>query len=60
MYNLTIATAGKVLRPRPSVSAARALKDWHEEECTGYEVTCHDENGDLVTKAQLREAVRRA
>jgi hypothetical protein len=60
VYNLTIATAGKVLRPRPSVSAPQALWDGHDEEGTGYQVTCHDENGDAVTKSQLREAVKRA
>lgn len=60
MYNLTITTGGKLLRSLPSISARQALKGWHDEECTGYQVTCHDEAGTAVTKGQLREVVRRA
>lgn len=63
MYNLTVTTegpAGRVLRHRPAVLAPQALRDWFEEETTGYLVTCQDEKGASVTKAQLREVARRA
>ncbi len=60
MYNLTISAAGKVLRSGPPVAASKALKDWFAEETTGYEVTCQDENGASITKAQLRIIARHA
>ena len=42
------------------VLAPQALRDWFEEETTGYLVTCQDAKGASVTKAQLREVARRA
>jgi hypothetical protein len=60
MYDLTISTGGQVLRSGTPVAASRALKDWFQAETTGYEVTCHDENGASVTKAQLRTVARHA
>lgn len=58
MYQLTITANGKTLPPRAALSATRALRSWHDEECTGYTVTCRDGGGAPVSKAQLREAVR--
>lgn len=60
MYHLTITADGKTLQPRPPLSAPRALRSWHDEECTGYAVTCRDEDGAPVTKVQLRRAARAA
>lgn len=60
MYHLTITVDGQAMHPRPPLSAAKALRSWHDEECTGYAVTCRDEVGAPVTKAQLRAAVRSA
>ena len=59
MYNLTISTSAGVLRTNPSVAAPQALKDWFSQETTGYDVTCHDESGMSVTKAQFRVVARR-
>ena len=58
MYYLKISTAGKLLRTGSPVAAAQALKDWFQEETTGYEVTCHDEGGASVTRGQLRKAAQ--
>jgi hypothetical protein len=54
MYNLTVSTSAGVLRTRGSVAAPQALRDWFSEETTGYTVTCRDQAGASVTKAQLR------
>ena len=58
MYNLITSAGGKVLRS--GAPASRTLKDWFQAETTGYEVTCHDESGAAVTKAQLRTVTRPA
>ena len=66
MYNLTVlydptgSRALTVRRPHGPVLASQALRGWFEEEATGYLVTCHDEAGASVTKAQLRDEARRA
>ena len=60
MYNLIISAGGKVLRSSTPVAASKTLKDWFQAETTGYEVTCHDEDGAAVTKAQLRTVARQA
>jgi hypothetical protein len=49
-----------VLRTHVSVAAPQALRDWFSEEATGYNVTCHDEGGASVTRAQLRVVARQA
>ena len=58
MYNLTVSTSAGLLRTHGSVAAPQALRDWFSEETTGYTVTCHDQEGASVTKAQLRLAAR--
>ncbi len=60
MYILTTSTLGKVLRTGSPVSASQALKDWFEDEVTGYEVTCADQKGIPMTKRELREIARHA
>jgi hypothetical protein len=60
VYNLTISTQGKVLRSSGPFSARQTLRDWFDGEATGYDVTCQDEGGGAVTKAQLRDVVRLA
>jgi hypothetical protein len=58
VYHLKISAAGKLLRSGTPVAAAQALRDWFKEETTGYQVTCHDESGALVTRGQLRKAAQ--
>ncbi len=58
MYNLTVSTSAGVIRTRGTVAAPQALRDWFSEETTGYTVTCLDQAGATVTKAQLRRATR--
>jgi hypothetical protein len=58
MFNLTTSISGKVLRTALPVGASQALRDWFDQEATGYEVTCQDESGAPVTKAKLREIAR--
>ena len=66
VYNLTVSydptgsNARTIQRPHMPVSAAQALKDWADEEATGYLVTCKNGRGTSVTKSQLRDEVRRA
>ena len=60
MYTLTTSISGKVLRSGSPVAASQALRDWFADETTGYEVTCRDKKGALVTKAQLRVVARQA
>jgi hypothetical protein len=60
MYTLTTSVSGKVLRSGAPVGASQALRDWFQDETTGYEVVCRNKKGAKVTKAQLREAVRNA
>lgn len=60
MYNLTVSTSAGVLRTHGSVAASQVLRDWFSEETTGYTVTCRDQAGTSVTKAQLRLIVRQA
>lgn len=60
MYTLTVANGATPLRPRPPASAFRTLRDWQDQETTGYQVSCRDGDGRAVTKAELRDAVRRA
>ena len=60
MYSLTVSTSAGVLRTHVSAAAPQALRDWFSEEATGYNVTCHDEGGASVTKAQLRVVARQA
>lgn len=58
MYTLTISTPEKLLRVRSPVSAFQAIRDWFEEETTGYLVACLAEDGTPVTRGQLRAAAQ--
>jgi hypothetical protein len=58
VFHLKISAAGKLLRSGVPVAAAQALRDWFQEETTGYDVTCHDEGGASVTRGQLRKAAQ--
>ena len=60
MYYLTVSADGKWVRSIGPVDAAQALKDWFDEESTGYKVTCRDSQSNPVTKAGLREVARHA
>lgn len=60
MYTLTTSISGKVLRSGTPVTASQALRDWFSDETTGYDVTCSDQKGTRVTRAQLRVAARQA
>jgi hypothetical protein len=58
MYTLTTSISGKVLRSGVPVGASQALRDWFQDETTGYDVVCRNKKGATVTKAQLRDVVR--
>ena len=58
MYHLKISASGKLLRSSTPVAASQALRDWFQEETTGYDVTCHGEDGVAVTRGQLRKAAQ--
>lgn len=58
MYNLTVSTSAGLLRTLKFIAAPQALRAWFSEETTGYTVTCRDQAGASVTKAQLRLAAR--
>lgn len=60
VYHLTVSTSAGVIRTHLPIQASQALKDWFSEETTGYFVTCHDQSGASVTKAQLRVVARHA
>ena len=60
MYHLKVSAAGKLLRSGAPVTAAQALRDWFKEETTGYEVTCHGEDGASISRGQLRKAAQHA
>ena len=58
MFALTTSISGKVLRSGVPVVASHALRDWIQDETTGYDVVCRNKKGASVTKAQLRDIVR--
>ena len=59
MYTLTTSISGKVLRSGLPVPASQALRDWFKDEVDGYDVVCRNKKGGSVTKAQLRDVVRK-
>lgn len=60
VYHLIISYEGKVLRTGAPVAASQVLREWFDQETTGYQVVCHDKKGSSVTKAELRAIARHA